>query len=227
MFHRLKILLLLLFLSLTGAASGQEKKIPQVLFLGDPVQQSIVQAAAKELTGKANFHYPPPGSANDSGTALARIDDLLGDKPWDIIYFNFGIGDLFYKDPASKEIRIMNKDAGGVRISTPAQYEQNLEAIVKRLTASKAKLIWGSTTPLNNGNLFDGASEKEYNSIAARVMARHKVPVLDLHAHVMALFKPGEKQPPHDKYAAEMQKRGHQIHPPLVKAILSVAGNPQ
>jgi acyl-CoA thioesterase-1 len=227
MFHRVKFLLLPLCLLLFTAASAQEKKIPQVLFLGDPVQQAIVQAAAKELTGKVNLHFPPPGSANDTGTALARIDQLLGDKPWDIIYFNFGIGDLFYKDPATKEIRIMNKDAGGVRVSTPAKYEKNLDAIVQRLTASKAKLIWGSTTPLNNGNLFDGDSEKEYNAIAARVMARHKVPVLDLHAHVMALIKPGEKQPPHDKYAAEMQKRGHQIHPPLVKAILSVAGKPQ
>jgi acyl-CoA thioesterase-1 len=223
MFCRLKILLLPICMLLTAVASAQEKKIPQVLFLGDPVQQAIVQAAAKELTGKANFHYPPPGSANDSGTALARIDQLLGDKPWDIIYFNFGIGDLFYKDPASKEIRIMNKDAGGVRVSTPSQYEKNLEAIVKRLTASKAKLIWGSTTPLNNGNLFDGDSEKEYNAIAARVMASHKVPVLDLHAYAMAQFKPGDKQPPHDKYAAEMQKRGRSLHTPLVNAFLSTS----
>jgi hypothetical protein len=78
---------------------------------------------------------------------------------------------------------------------------------------------------LNNGNLFDGDSEKEYNAIAARVMAKYKVPVLDLHAHAMAQFKPGEKQPPHDKYAAEMQKRGRPLHPPVVKAFLSVAGN--
>jgi hypothetical protein len=78
---------------------------------------------------------------------------------------------------------------------------------------------------LNNGNLFDGDSEQEYNAIAARVMARHKVPVLDLHAHVMAQFKPGDKQPPHDKYAAEMQKRGHPLHPPVVKALSFVAAN--
>ncbi len=227
MFHRMKFLLFSLTLLLSPAATAQDKKILQVLFLGDPVQQGIVQAAAKELTGKANFQYPPPGSANDSGSALARIDQLLGDKPYDIIYFNFGIGDLFYKDPASKEIRIMNKDAGGVRVSSPDQYEKNLDAIVQHLTGSKAKLIWGSTTPLNNGHLFDGDSEKEYNAIAARVMAKFKVPVLDLHAYAMAKFKSDEKQPPPDKYAAEMQKRGHPLHPPLVKAILSVAEKPQ
>jgi hypothetical protein len=80
---------------------------------------------------------------------------------------------------------------------------------------------------LNNGNLFDGDSEKEYNAIAARVMAKYKVPSLDLHAYVMAQFKPGEKQPPHDKYANEMQKRGHPLHPPMVKDFLSVAGKLQ
>ncbi len=39
-------------------------------------------------------------------------------------------------------------DICGVRVSTPAQYEKNLDAIVRRLNASNAKLIWGSTTPL-------------------------------------------------------------------------------
>ncbi len=227
MFRLVKFLLLPLSLLFITAASAQEKKIPQVLFLGDPVQQSIVQAAAKELTGKVNLHYPPPGSANDSGAALARIDKLLGDKPWDIIYFNFGIGDLFYKDPATKEIRIMNKDAGGVRVSTPAEYEKNLDAIAKRLTATKAKLIWGSTTPLVNGSFLDGDSEKEYNAIAARVMAKHRVPVLDLHAHVMAQFKPKDKHPPYTQYAKELDKRGTSLHAPVVKALLSVAAKPK
>jgi hypothetical protein len=59
--------------------------------------------------------------ASDSGTALAQIDALIGKAQWDIIYFNFGIGDLFYKDPSTREIRIMSKHGGGVRVSTPAQ----------------------------------------------------------------------------------------------------------
>jgi hypothetical protein len=47
---------------------------------------------------------------------------------WDLIYFNFGLGDLFYKDPRTREIRIMSKNAGGIGVTLPKQYEENLEA---------------------------------------------------------------------------------------------------
>lgn len=215
LFHRFLITLCLLI----PVALAQEK-VPQVLFLGDQVHVTIVQAAAKELGGKVRIHFPPVGSANDSGTALAKIGSLLGETKWDIIYFNFGIGDLFYKDPATREIRIMTKDAGGVRVSTPEQYEKQLDALVQRLKTTKAKLIWGSTTPMAKANnLFDANSEIEYNTIAARVMAKHKVPVVDLHGYIMAQFKPDDKHPPYTQYAKEMEKRGHPLHAPLVRAL--------
>ena len=224
-------LLLPLCLLLLPAASAQEKKIPHVLFLGDSIHQTIVQAAAKELGGQVSVHYPSGVEAFDSGTALAQIEALLGKTQWDIIYFNFGIGDLFYKDPSTREIRIMSKHGGGVRVSTPAQYEKQLDQLVQRLKASKAKLIWGNTTPMvtvnffasYQGNIFDENAEKEYNTIAARVMAKHQVPVVDLHAHVMAQFKSDEKHPPYTQYAKEMEKRGAPLHTPLVKALSTVA----
>lgn len=203
-----------------------------MLFLGDQVHRTIVQAADKELDGKVRIHYPQ-GDASDSAAALANIDSLLGETQWDIIYFNFGIGDLFYKDPSTKEIRVMSKDGGGVRVSTPGQYEKQLDAMVQRLKASKAKLVWGSTTPMVSvnffpsfqGNMFDENAEREYNAIAARVMAKHKVPVLDLHGHVMAHFKPDEKHPPYAQYAQEMQKRGQKLHAPLMQALMVAAND--
>ena len=231
-----RLLIKLIFpccLLLLPLASAQEKKIPQVLFLGDTIHQTIVQAAAKELGGAASINYPPGGSVNDSAAALANIDTLLGSKQWDIIYFNFGIGELFYKDPATSEMRIMSKDAGGVRVSTPEQYEKQLDALVQKLKKTKAKLIWGSTTPMVNvhffasfqGNLFDANSEKEYNTIAARVMEKHKVTIVDLHGHIMAQFKPEDKHPPYTGYSKEMEKRGHPLHTPLVQALQTAASD--
>lgn len=225
-----RLLTLWLCLLLAPVVSAREKNTPQMLFLGDPVQRGIVQAAAKELEGQVRVHYPQ-GEAGDSGTALARVDDLLGENQWEIIYFNFGIGDLFYKDPSTSEIRIMCKHAGGVRVSTPEQYEKQLDALVQRLRTTGAELVWGSTTPMVNvdffpsyqGNLFDADAERGYNAIAARVMAKHKVPVLDLHGHVMAQFKPDEKHPPYNQYAKEMEKRGQPLHAPLVSALSKVA----
>lgn len=231
MFQKLLISACLLF---SPAAPAAEEKIPQVLFLGDQVHRAIVQAAAKELEGKVRIHYPQ-GDASNSGTALAQIEALLGKTQWDVIYFNFGIGDLFYKDPSTREIRIMSKHGGGVRVSTPAQYEQNLDALVQQLKATNTILIWGSTTPMANvhffnsyqGNIFDENAEREYNAIAARVMAKHKVPVVDLHAHVMAQFKPDEKHPPYTQYAKEMEKRGAQLHAPLAEALSTFAVEPK
>jgi hypothetical protein len=221
----------LVCLLLLPAASAQEKKTPQVLFLGDSFHQTIVQAAAKELGTRVNVSYPQGIQAEDSGTALAKLDELLGKKEWDIIYFNFGMGDLCYKDPATREIRIMSKDAGGVRVSSPAQYEKQLDTLAQRLKATKAKLVWGNTTPMVNvhffasfqGNRFDANAEQEYNTIAARVMAKHKVPVVDLHGHVMAHFKDEKKPVPYTQYAQEMQKRGQKLHAPLVQALLTAA----
>ncbi len=218
-------------LLLSPLAVAQEKAPPQVLFLGDQVHRTIVQAAAKELGDQVRINYPQGGGVNDSGTALAQIDQLLGETRWDIIYFNFGIGELFYKDPSTREIRIMAKDGGGVRVSTPEQYEKKLDSLVQRLKASKAKLVWGSTTPMvtvnffssYQGNLFDANAEQEYNAIAARVMAKHDVPVLDLHGHVMAQFKAEETHPPYTQYAKEMEKRGQPLHAPLVQALLATA----
>lgn len=212
-------------LALLCAAHAAEKK---VLFLGGPVQQAIVTAAAKELKGKVQLRSAG-FDANDSGSALANFDKLIGGEKWDLIYFNFGIGDLFYKDPKTREIRAMSKNSGGVRVSTPEQYEKNLEQLVQRLMKTDAKLLWGCTTPLVTvdffpsfkGNLFEANSEVEYNEIAAKVMKRHGVPVVDLHAYVMKYFKEGEKHPAYSKYDQEMTKKGHPLHEPLVTAILS------
>lgn len=218
-------------LLLFSVAAAQEKKTPQVLFLGDPVHQTIVQAAAKELGDQVNVQYLKDIQAHDSGTALAKIEELLGKTDWDIIYFNFGMGDLCYKDPSSREFRIMCKNSGGVPVSTPEQYEKQLDSLVQRLKTTKAKIIWGSTTPMVNihffpsfqHNRFEPDAEQAYNTIAARVMAKHKVPVIDLHGHVMKQFKADEKHPAYTQYAKEMEKRGHPLHAPLVQALREAA----
>ena len=231
MFRHLTTLLSCLLLLQT--VSARETKPPQILFLGDSVHRAIVRDAAKELGKKMNVQYPPKGhNVSNSRDALEHIDALLGKKDWDIIYFNFGIGDLFYRDPATREIRIMSKHSGGVRVSTPEQYEQQLDALVKHLKETDAKLIWGHTTPMVNvnffpsfrGNLFDANAERGYNTIAARVMTKHNVHVLDLHGYIMSQFKADEKHPPYDKYTKVMKKRGQPLHEPLVRRLLSMAG---
>jgi hypothetical protein len=116
-----------------------------------------------------------------------------------------------------------------VPVSTPEQYAVNLDQLARRLADSGARLLWGSTTPLvtidffpsYKENLFEANSELEYNEIAAAVMKRQGIPVVDLHAYIMEQFEEDEKHPGYSKYNAAMEKKGHPLHAPLVRAILT------
>lgn len=77
--------------------------------------------------------------------------------------------------------------------------------------------------PSYQGNMFDENTEQEYNALAARVIAKHKVPVLDLQGHIMAQFKPKDKHPPYTKYEAEMATCDHPLHVPVVTALTATA----
>ncbi|MFT5407542.1 MAG: lysophospholipase L1-like esterase [Verrucomicrobiales bacterium] len=201
------------------SASAQDGK-PRVLILGDSVTRQFAQTAAKELTKHAEIVIPKtdPG---DTGTGLGRLDDLLGTGKWDLIHFNFGFADLRYRDPATKSIRAMSKHAGGIRASTPQQYEKNLREIVARLKATGAKLVWASSTPIGASkydNLYDPGSEIDYNAIAAKIMAEHKVPINDLNAWVLANVK---------KRTDPFSFRNVPIHQPVVASIVKELGLPE
>lgn len=219
-------------LPLLLAAGTLVAEVPQVLFLGDSVQRQAVSAAAGELRDEVKLVIPR-STANDTGTALEQLDALLGDGDWDLVYFTFGLGDLTYKDPRTGEIRALSKYSGGVRVTSPEQYEKNLDELVRRLKATGAKLLWASTTPVVEvntfpgyaGNLYDAGSAADYNAIAAKVMKRHNVPVNDIHAWVLAQFGPDDKHPGftgYDKALAKMKKPP--LHTPVVEAIRQTLG---
>lgn len=198
----------------------------KVLFLVDELQSQIARSAAAELKGKADFSLAD--QFTNTNQALEHLDKALGDKKWDVIYFNFGVGDLVCRDPKSKEFRTMSKYAGGVRMTSSEQYEENLDALVKRLKETGAKVIWGTSTPMANvnafpgytGNLFDQRSAKEYNAIAGKVMSRHQVPVCDLHTFIMSQYGEKDRHPGVNGYVRDMgKKKKPSPHKPLVEAL--------
>jgi len=164
------------------------KDLPRVLILGDQIYQQPASELKKELKGKVEIHYPrlEPGEIWNSTTALELLDRQLGDGQWEIIHFNCGLGDLIHRVPGVKAFRVMPKHAGGIRATSPKQYEKNLYALVTRLKATKAKLVWASTTPIRHSstNVFTKGSEIEYNSIARKVMGKHAIPINDMHTFV-------------------------------------------
>lgn len=224
----LRGLRLLFVLSPLLAGNTLAEDVPRVLFLGDHKQRQVIGNAAKELKGKVQIVFPKV-MVNDTGSALSCLDEMLGEESWDVIYFSYGLGDLMYRDPNSREIRALSKYSGGVRVAAAGQYAKNLEKLVERLKATGAKLIWANTTPMvkvnafpqYQDNLFDAGSEVAYNKIAATMMARHQVAVNDMHSYVMAQFGPEEKHPGHLGYEKALNKKEAPLHKPVAEAILN------
>lgn len=161
---------------LLGVAKA-EQSLPRVLILGDPIYQQISGSLTKEVKGQWEVVVPrfEPGEVFNSTTLLEKLDELLGEKKWDVIHFNVGLGDLVHRAPGMKSFRVFPRHAGGVRTTPPVRYEQNLQELVKRLKATGAKVIWASTTPIRHSStdVFELGSEIKYNEIAAKVMKAH------------------------------------------------------
>ena len=195
---------------------GDEKALPRVLILGDQIYQQPALELRKELKGKAEVHCPrmEPGVVWNSVTALQLLEQQLGEGRWDLIHFNCGLGDLIHRLPGVKAFRVMPRHAGGIRTTAPEQYEKNLHALVTRLKATGAKLVWGSTTPIRHSstNVFEKGTEISYNAIAAKVMAKHGIPTNDMYTFVKGLI---DMNKPAGHGADPFFFDRKPIHPPL------------
>ena len=190
--RRLSAIAILLAVHLVGYLNAAENALPRVLILGDQIYQQPASELRKELKDKAEVHCPrtEPGVVWNSSTALELLDQQLGEDRWDLIHFNCGLGDLIHRLPGVKSFRVIPRHAGGIRTTEPEQYEKNLNALVTRLKATGAKLVWGSTTPIRHSstNVFEKGTETTYNAIAAKVMAKHGIPTNDMYTFVKGLI---------------------------------------
>jgi hypothetical protein len=186
----------LLTLALFVAAAAFASAKPRVLILGDSHARPIAAQITKTLQDQAEvvFATAPPEEVYDTTTALTKIDEWLGEKPWDLIYFNIGLYDLTYRAPGMQSFRVMSRTSGGIRNTSPADYEANLRQLVALLKSKNAKLVWASTLPITRSGLdiLEPGSEIESNRTAARIMTEAGIPIDDLHAHALTLLTPKE-----------------------------------
>ncbi len=165
-----------------------DPSLPDVLILGDSISIAYTLPVRRLSEGKANVYRPMrpdgrgPDNCGDTTIGLAKIDNWLGDREWELIHFNWGLWDLCYRHPESKEQGKRDK-VNGTLSTTPEDYERNLDKLVTRLKATGAELVWASTTVVPEGEVgrFVGDDAK-YNAVAKRVMDRHKIPINDLYA---------------------------------------------
>lgn len=160
--------------------------LPRVLIIGDSISIGYTIPTRQLLAGQVNLHRVP-ANAGHTGMGVAGLPKWLAEEngKWDLIHFNWGLWDLCYRNPESKNQGRRDK-VDGTLTHTPEIYAANLEKIVAELKKTGAKLVFATTTPVPEGELGRKlGDDKVYNDAARTVMAKHNIDVNDLHA-VMA-----------------------------------------
>lgn len=181
-----------------------DTSLPNVLILGDSISIGYTRQVRDGLRGKANV-IRPNTNCGDTQMGLAGLKKWIGTNHWDVIHFNWGLWDLCYRNPQSKNQGQRDKVNGKLSTSL-VDYEKNLETLVLQLKATRATLIWASTTVVPEGEAgrFAG-DEVKYNVAAERVMKKYGVLIDDLYATSKALSpectKPGNVHYTSEGYA--------------------------
>jgi hypothetical protein len=179
-----------------GWAAPIRPGVPNVLILGDSISIGYTREVRHLLQDRANVLRPlgagedSPANCRSTVIGLQDLDKWLGSTKWSVIHFNFGLHDLAYRNPRLNTPGQLDKKEGKISVPPP-EYERNLGEIAGRLKGTGACLSWANTTvvPPGEPGRFEG-DERKYNEIAARVMSRHSIPVVDLYS-ITAQFARG------------------------------------
>ena len=173
-------------------------ELPRVLLIGDSISIGYTVTVREILDEAANVHRIP-GNGTDTENGLNQIGAWLGEKPWDLIHFNFGLHDI-------KRIKDGEMNVSGIRIRSVGDYERNLIRILDHLKSTGARLIFATTTPVPDGaNGRLPGDEIECNAIASGIMAKAGVSINDLHAFVAPLLT--QAQTPQNVHFTEVGSR--------------------
>ena len=157
-----------------------DPSLPRVLLLGDSISIGYTLAVRDLLAGKANVHRAPT-NCGPTTRGIESIDAWLGEKPWDVIHFNWGLHDLKYMGPGGRNLADPTVPDSQQQVP-PDQYEANLRKLVQRLARTEATLIWCSTTPVPEGAQGRVVGDAvKYNEIASKFMNEKGVAIDDLY----------------------------------------------
>ena len=167
-----------------------EKK-PRILIIGDSISLGYMSYVSKDLGNQALIEHNP-GNARHTRYGLQEIEEWIGDGEWDIVQFNWGLHDLCYRNPESKNEGYRDRINGKLTTSLE-QYSSNLDSIVSIMKSkTSAKLIFVTTTyvPKDESGRFTADAIK-YNEAAKKIMSEHSVEINDIYKASI---------PIHDKY---------------------------
>lgn len=149
--------------------------LPRILLIGDSISIGYTFPVRRMLAGQANVHRIPE-NGGPTARGLEAIDAWLGDEPWDVIHFNFGLHDFRIEPDGSRQVSL-------------ADYAANLEVLVARLQLTRAKLIWATTTPVPPGDLSPKRKVEDvpaYNAVALGIMEGKGIAIDDLYRFALS-----------------------------------------
>lgn len=175
----------------------------RVLLLGDSISIGYTPYVREALGARAHVVRPtrPPARTDEPGApencqgtnnGVAELDRWLATDggDWGVIHFNFGLHDLKRVQPDTGK---NSNDPAHPHQANPERYGRQLSAIVARLEATGARLVFATTTPVPDGELRPFRAPDDalaYNGIALAVMEDAGVRVNDLFAFVEAYHEP-------------------------------------
>jgi hypothetical protein len=154
----------------------EDPGLPRVLIMGDSISMGYTWEVRKLLAGKANVQHPTV-NCGPSQFGTIHVDQWLGQKPWQVIYFNFGLHDIKYLNEKGDYVT----PDKGKQVASIEQYKTNLRSIIASLRRTRARLIFATTTPVPNGAVGRVPGEEaRYNAAAAEIMQESGIEVDDL-----------------------------------------------
>jgi acyl-CoA thioesterase-1 len=154
----------------------EDPSLPRVLIMGDSISMGYTWEVRKSLAGRANVQHPDV-NCGPSQFGVRHVNQWIGARHWDVIYFNFGLHDLKYLDDKGEYV---SPDRGR-QVASVKEYQENLRRIVTVLQGTGAKLIFATTTPVPSGSSGRvHGDEIGYNASALEVMREMGVEIDDL-----------------------------------------------
>jgi len=207
-FNKISFTAILAIAVLCIAATGD--KVKNVLIIGDSISIGYTPFVKKALAPGIVVSH----NRGNGGSTIRGVDSLevwLNHRECDLIVFNFGLHDLAYKDEQKKN-DVVN---GKVSVSLD-DYRKNLETIIAGLKATKAKLLFVTTTvvPENSpGRKVEDPAR--YNQVAKAVMKKNGIAVVDLYTASQSIH-PQNSKPGNVHYT----DKGYELlAKPLIEAI--------
>jgi hypothetical protein len=163
--------------------------LKNVIILGDSVSIGYTPHVAAHLSDKALVQHSPwggDGGAEETHYGWKCLEYLLAapdgtpQRP-DVLFFNFGLH---------------NTGAGGTpgQSGSIADYAPYLDKIAQRIVSlDNVKVIFGITTPEMCSAQTD-AVVMSNNKAAVAIMAKYKIPTVDLHSAITNVCGPAPNQ---------------------------------